>query len=118
MEWLVDIEDSLDVVVAGVEVGERRAGIAKGFGVDGDGVAGSEVGDVEAEALGGVVVLGELEAGLGLIFFRKDEDEVTVERGFGCGDGNFNLLGVEGQWGREQDCEEERCDGSQPGFPF
>ena len=79
-------------------------------------MVGSKVGDVKAEALGGVVVLGELEAGLGLVFFREDEDEVAVERGFGSRYSDFDFLSLEGRWSTKKNCEEERGEGSQAGF--
>jgi hypothetical protein len=89
MKLLVDVEDRLYGVVADGKSGKVFERITDGFGIDNDGLAGREAVDIDAEALGGFVVLFELEAGLGLghglvcrffCAFRDHEDEVTVQR--------------------------------------
>jgi hypothetical protein len=116
VELLVDVEDGLELVVAGGEGVEVGDGVADGFGVDDDGLAGSEAFDVDSEALCGLVVFAELEAGLvgagaaGGFFrfffgFGDDEDEVSVERGFG-GDGDLDAKLGGGGEGGEEECGE------------
>jgi len=50
VELLVDVEDGLDVVVAGVDVGERAAGIAEGLRIDDESGTGAKVFGVDTEA--------------------------------------------------------------------
>jgi hypothetical protein len=94
VKLLVDIKDSLYGVVAGGESGKVFERIADGLGVNDYLLAGSEAVDIDAEALGGLVVLFQLEArfGRGLVwgflwgFFCAlcdHEDEVTVQRSSG-----------------------------------
>lgn len=118
MERLIDIEDGLNVVIAEVEFRERRARVAEGLGIDCDGVAGSEVGDIDTEALRGVVILSELIPRLGPATFREDEDEMAVERGFGGGDGDDDSLCLEGLGSAKENCEEKRNKGSQAELPL
>jgi hypothetical protein len=93
MEQLIDIEDGLDVVVAGSDVGEGLSRIAEGLRVEHDGLAGGEVVDVDAEALRREVVFAELEAWLAVVIFCEDENEVPVELSFGR-DSDLNALGL------------------------
>ncbi len=99
MERLVDVEDGLDGVVAGVDVGEEGAGVADGLGVDHQRLGGVGVDGIDAEALGGLVGLLELHARLGAVLLADDEDEVAVERGL-RGDGDLDALGVWQRQGR------------------
>ena len=91
MEELIDVEDGLNVVVAGIQIGERAAGVAEGIGVDDDGVAGGKAIDVDAETLRGEIVFPELHARLGVVAPGEDQDEMTVER-VGGGHGDFDPL--------------------------
>src|SRR5579863_5158785 len=93
MKLFVDIEDALNVVVPGREVGERAPRVAECFGIDDEGGGGREVFRVDAKALCGVVGLRELVARLRLVFLCENEDEVTVERPGGL-DGDLDTLGA------------------------
>jgi len=92
VERFVDVEDRLDVVVAGSKVGERFEGIAESAGIDDGRRAGFPVVDVEAEELrAGGFLLAELEARLRILRCGNAKKNVAVERfriGSG-GEGNF-----------------------------
>ena len=102
MEWLVDIEDGLDVIVARIQIREGAARVAESSGIDDDGVAGREVLDVDAEALRGEIVLRKLHARLVLVILREDEDQMSIEAR--CdGDCDFEPLAkTEGRGGKQQ----------------
>ena len=91
MELFVDIEDGLDVVVAGIEIGERAARIAEGLCIDDERRARREVFGVHAEAFCRFVVFRQLHAWLGFVGFGDDKNEVAIER-LGRGHGHFNAL--------------------------
>src|SRR5277367_5333233 len=93
MEVFIDVVDSLDEVIAGVEIGEGTSRVAEGFCVDDDRRSGREAFDIDAESLRGFVSLLELHARLGFVYFREDQYEMAVER-MGRGDGDFDALGL------------------------
>jgi hypothetical protein len=96
VEGFVDVKDGLDGVVAGVDVGEKGAGVADGLRVDHEGLGGVGVDGVHTKPLGGLVGFFELHAGLGGVLFAEDEDEMAVERSL-RGDGDLDVLGVRGR---------------------
>src|SRR5579864_479632 len=105
MKSFVDVEEGLDVVIAGGNACQTARGIAKGGRVHDGGHAGSERVDIEAE---GLLRLGEvfedLEAGFFFVIGGNQKKNMAVERcgaGF-LGEGNFKAQGgrLRVEWGK------------------
>ena len=94
MECFVDVEQRLDVVIAGRDIGEAASGIPEGGRVHDGGRSGRKRVDIEAK---GLLRLGEvfenLEARFFLVVGGDQKQDVAVERrgaGF-FGEGDFEM---------------------------
>ncbi len=108
MKLLIDVEDGLHVIVAGVEIGERATRIAEGLCIDDERAAGGEIFGIHAEAFCRIVGLRELHARLGLVGLRKHKNEVAIQR-LGRGHRDLNALGEADACGAG---EKKTCKGS------
>ncbi len=78
-EGLIEIEENLDVVVAGRELGEAADGVAVGFGGEDVGGARGELVDVGAEDDLGLGRIGNLEAWFGGGVSGEEQEQAAVE---------------------------------------
>ncbi len=116
-EGLVAVEQRLDVVLAGGELGQAADGIAECGGVDDRFAPGGEAVDVDAEDELRSGAIGDLEPRLGLAVGREQEEHPAVEgrsrerrrKGYGepdrsCGEGGHRQQ--DGESGGRQRGEE------------